>query len=165
MLLQITCFSESSNFCSSCLLGIIDLNRSFENRTTVRDGSTLIRFRIVQGECFNQRLGICSIINCTIFSCRRSVSDSVLSESDLKWLSILHSMGTRSSCRILLLSKTMIRGDILNNNGFLYAYYAILNRCGNVVAQIPQNWRKNRNDDPFSCMGMKCPQSVFIYYN
>ena len=37
--------------------------------------------------------------------------------------------------RILLLSKTMIRGDILNNNGFLYA---ILNRCGNFVAQIPQ---------------------------
>ena len=65
----------------------------------------------------------------------------------------------RSSCRILLLSKTLIRGDILNNNGFLYA---MLNRCGNFVAQIPQNWRKNRNDDLFACMGMKCPQSEFI---
>jgi hypothetical protein len=35
-------------------------------------GSTLIRFRMVQGECFNQRLEICSIIYCIIFSCRRS---------------------------------------------------------------------------------------------
>ncbi len=74
-------------------------------------------------------------------------------------------MVTRSSCRILLLSefllsKTLIRGDILNNNGFLYA---MLNRCGNFVAQIPQNWRKNRNDDLLSCMGMKCPQSIFVY--
>lgn len=65
----------------------------------------------------------------------------------------------RSSCRILLLSKTLIRGDILNNNGFLYP---MLNQCGNFVAQIPQNWRKNRNDHLFSCMGMKCPQSVFL---
>ena len=31
---------------------------------------------------------------------------------------------------ILFLSKILIRGDILNNNGFLYA---ILNRCGNSV--------------------------------
>jgi len=59
----------------------------------------------------------------------------------------------------LLLSKALIRGDILYNNGLLYA---ILNRCGNFVAQVPQNWRKNRNDDLFACMGMKCPQSVFI---
>ena len=67
--------------------------------------------------------------------------------------------GRRSSCRILLLSKTLIRGDILYNDGLLFA---IMNRCGNFVAQVPQNWRKNRNDDLFACMGMKCPQSVFI---
>ena len=65
----------------------------------------------------------------------------------------------RSSCRILLLSKTLIRGDILNNNCFLYP---MLNQCGNFVAQMPQKWRKNWNDDLFSCMGMKCPQSVFL---
>ncbi len=73
----------------------------------------------------------------------------------LGWARVVHALG------ILLLSKTLIRGDsdILNNNGFLYA---TLNQCGNFVAQIPQNWRKNQNDDLFSCMGIKCPQSVFL---
>ncbi len=50
-------------------------------------------------------------------------------------------MSTHSSCRILLLSKTLVQGDILNNNGLLSA---ILNWCDNIVAQ---NRRKIRNDD------------------
>lgn len=85
MLLQIMCFSKSSNFCSSCLLGIIDMNRSFENRTRVARQFVFASFRV------NALItGLESAQLSTVqFSRVEGVIVLCRTESDLKWLYIL----------------------------------------------------------------------------
>ncbi len=80
-------------------------------------GSTLIQFRIVYAESFNQKFGIHTIIYCMIFLCRWSdfiMQDRISFESAIPI----------SGCeRIVhaeyILSKSLIRGDIFNNIGLL----------------------------------------------